>query len=174
MLSLALLTGTLVVMFFLLRRYRIVVTEQSKSTGLARDMLSYFDMRLKTQDERIVDLLARVELLSVRIAPEKRFMITPAGAQSSRPDFIAAESQVKGDVLSSVSRPEATERAILRFLLGGPRSSVEIARMTGKSREHSARLMKGLFQKGYVSRSDEKKPFVYNLTDVGRSYLDES
>ena len=52
---------------------------------------------------------------------------------------------------------------ILRGLIsgGGPRS-----------REHAARLMKELYEKGLVSRNNSSKPFVYQLTEEGKRRLE--
>jgi len=70
-------------------------------------------------------------------------------------------------------QPEAddTEKAIMKLLSEGSMSSVDVREAIKKSREHTARLMKGLFDKGLVTRDDSAKPFVYQLTDEGRRYL---
>jgi predicted transcriptional regulator len=52
-----------------------------------------------------------------------------------------------------------------------PRTSVEIRQRFNVSREHSARLLKGLFDRGLVVRNDSGKPFVYEITEAGRHYL---
>ena len=69
---------------------------------------------------------------------------------------------------------EPTERVVLQLLMERPRTSIEIKTLVKKSREHSARLMKTLFERRLVSRADEKKPFVYELTEEGRRYLSGS
>jgi predicted transcriptional regulator len=38
-------------------------------------------------------------------------------------------------------------------------------------REHTARMMESLFDKGLVTRDDSEKPFVYQLTEQGERYL---
>ena len=48
------------------------------------------------------------------------------------------------------------------------RTSVEIRQQFGISREHAARLLKGLFDRGLVVRNDLRKPFVYEITETGR------
>ena len=69
---------------------------------------------------------------------------------------------------------EPTERVVLQLLMERPRTSIEIKTLVKKSREHSARLMKTLFERRLVSRADQKKPFVYELTEEGRRYLSGS
>jgi predicted transcriptional regulator len=67
--------------------------------------------------------------------------------------------------------PGAGELQAIALLGAGPKTSVEIQKLTGKSREHAARLMKDLFDQGLVVRDDSHKPFMYALTDEGRRYI---
>ena len=40
---------------------------------------------------------------------------------------------------------------------------------TKKSREHTSRLMKKLFESGLVERNTETKPYTYSITEKGKS-----
>jgi predicted transcriptional regulator len=171
--SLAVLTGSVIVMFFLLRSYRLLVIENSRSSRLAGDISSYLDTRLKGQDERILDLLARVELLSVRKSSDASEISREVIHAVSPEKAVVKDSQNVSDFSVSVDG-ETTESVVLRLLLEGSKSSVQIAQLVRKSREHAARIMKSLFDKGYVRRDERKKPFLYELTNQGRSYLEES
>jgi len=51
----------------LLYRYRQVSQTVNKSTDLGRDLWQALDQRMKKQDERIIDLMARVEVLQARV-----------------------------------------------------------------------------------------------------------
>ena len=64
-----------------------------------------------------------------------------------------------------------TERQILGLLAEGPKTSNQINAVVGKSREHMGRLLKGLFDRGLVVRNDRNKPYVYEITEVGRRHL---
>ena len=60
----------------------------------------------------------------------------------------------------------ATELTVLTLLAEkGPLSSPEIGKVVGRSREHSARLMKKLYDEGYVRRDQSRIPFRYALVD---------
>src|SRR6266849_5993418 len=66
--------------------------------------------------------------------------------------------------LSSITT--ATELQVLGLLAEeGPKSAPEIGRVVGRSREHSARLMKKLFEEGYVRRDQTRIPFRYSLVE---------
>lgn len=84
-----------------------------------------------------------------------------------RPVAVQQQSQPK----SRVRALEKTQLAALGLLARNAMSTIEIMRALDRSREHTARLMKGLFDRGLVIRDDSKKPFVYTLTQEGQRYL---
>lgn len=58
-----------------------------------------------------------------------------------------------------------TERgALMRLLQTGPMSAPQLRDAVGRSREHTARLMKKLFDAGYVERDSNAIPFRYKLS----------
>ena len=57
------------------------------------------------------------------------------------------------------------------MLDGGPLTAKEVQRHTGRSREHTARLMMKLYEAGLVDRIEFKRPFEYGITSEGRSLL---
>jgi DNA-binding MarR family transcriptional regulator len=66
--------------------------------------------------------------------------------------------------LPSITTP--TELQVLTMLANeGPKSAPEIGRIVGRSREHTARLMKKLFEEGYVRRDQTRVPFRYSLVE---------
>ena len=62
---------------------------------------------------------------------------------------------------------------ILKLLIERPRTSREVQLAIGRTREHTARLMKKLHDLGLVSRDITTKPFRYNITDAGQEMLKE-
>ena len=66
--------------------------------------------------------------------------------------------------LPSITTP--TELQVLTLLGNeGPKSAPEIGRIVGRSREHTARLMKRLFEEGYIRRDQTRIPFRYSLVE---------
>ncbi len=66
--------------------------------------------------------------------------------------------------LPSITTP--TELQVLTMLaIEGPKSAPEIGRIVGRSREHTARLMKRLFEEGYIRRDQTRIPFRYSLVE---------
>ena len=57
-----------------------------------------------------------------------------------------------------------TEVAVLEFLSSeGPKTAPEIKEKVQLSREHTARLMKKLYEQGYLERETDKLPFKYSV-----------
>ena len=77
-------------------------------------------------------------------------------------------SIVQPGTLNSITTP--TELQVLTLLSNeGPKSAPEIGRFVGRSREHTARLMKKLFDEGYVRRDQTRIPFRYSTVERVRS-----
>jgi predicted transcriptional regulator len=73
-------------------------------------------------------------------------------------------SIVQPGSLNSITTP--TELQVLTLLANeGPKSSPEIGRFVGRSREHTARLMRKLFDDGYVRRDQSRIPFRYSTVE---------
>jgi DNA-binding MarR family transcriptional regulator len=65
-----------------------------------------------------------------------------------------------------------TELTVLEFLaLEGEKTAPQIRDRTGLSREHTARLMKKLYEKGYLERRVGKTPFTYRLKEEMQKLL---
>jgi hypothetical protein len=150
-----------------LSRYRLLTVQLANSNELARDLWSALDNRMKKQDERIVDLMAKVEIYGV-----KAEAVVPKSALKSVARSISTPFP-RADTITprSGGGSNDVEKNILQRLVEGSKSSTEIKTIIGKSREHTARLMKSLFDDGYVIRNDRERPFVYEITESGRRYL---
>ena len=60
---------------------------------------------------------------------------------------------------------------VLKLITKGPMTSRDIEVMFGKSREHVSRLMKKLFEDGFVGRDTSTRPYRYTITDSGRGRI---
>jgi hypothetical protein len=174
--SAGVIVAAVVILATLLSRYSKMVREADESTRLAKDVWDSVNSRFSVVDTRIIDLMAKTEVLS------SRFSLPEAGTSQARvvsPQ--PASPQNKGGTPSENQKPVApsippgesteTEAKVLRLLAEGPKTSAQIKEDVGRSREHTARLMKALFDRGLVIRNDRNKPYVYEITDSGRAYV---
>jgi CTP-dependent riboflavin kinase len=68
-----------------------------------------------------------------------------------------------------------TELRVLEILSEeGQKTAPEIKNKIGLTREHTARLMKKLYEKGYIERSETKTPYIYRIQEEMRRILEKS
>ncbi len=184
--SFAISAGCVVVLFTFLMRYRKLTSDANKSSQLAKNIWDAMNSRLQVMDARIIDMMAKVEISSTQSALDRRARpvvpqrrLQPTGPQPPQVDVrpVSQASQPQTSQVPPVVRvgPEARdemETQILRSLVGGPQTSNQIKAIINRSREHTARLMKILYDRGLVIRNDRNRPYVYEITDGGRRYLE--
>ncbi len=201
----ALLTASfffVVVGIALLARYRQVSKRINASTDLGHDLWSSLEQRLKNQDERILDVMGRLEVVQARVVtgasvqtPSALGALPVATPRSppaeERPHPVMEPGPIMQQLESQEpQQPQApvqaagagveldkTEKLALSLLGGGPLATPDIlkgliSKGGPRSREHAARLMKELFEKGLVSRNNSSKPFVYQLTEEGKRRIE--
>ncbi|MDQ3968057.1 MAG: hypothetical protein M3275_06645 [Thermoproteota archaeon] len=128
-----------------------------------------YTRRLRDYDKVIAELRARVDILDSRVKPHEVVSQDPAQPQPhvalmSEPVTVTQHAATEKEVNS-------TTDYIFKLLAERPRSSREVQLAIGRTREHTARLMKKLHDLGLVSRDVSTKPFRYNITDAGREML---
>ena len=62
---------------------------------------------------------------------------------------------------------------VLHLITNRAMTSRDIQVMLKRSREHTSRLMKKLFEDGYVERNTETKPYTYSITEKGKAKVEE-
>lgn len=157
-------------------------------------IVSEFSQRMKRLEENLVDQKVKLEILELRAQRSSGASIsTSSGIVRTYESFeprrqneirVAPQSQsgleealvrsVRNDQKVDVDkRPGGTEREALRLVFEGRGSTTakEIQQKIGRTREHTARMMNGLFQEGLVERDVTVRPFAYSITQKGRDLL---
>jgi hypothetical protein len=62
---------------------------------------------------------------------------------------------------------------VLNLLIQKPLTSKELQHIMGRSREHTSRLLKKLYESELLYRDFSSRPFRYSITDEGRRWLEE-
>ena len=112
-------------------------------------------------------------VLHVPASPSTRSMMSEDASEPvksslqltvNQPPLLTDPSIVQLGSLNSITTP--TELQVLTLLADeGPKSAPEIGKFVGRSREHTARLMKKLFDEGYVRRDQTRIPFRYSTVE---------
>ena len=88
------------------------------------------------------------------------------------PEFVAPKPKAAPRVPNMSFEDSVT--FVLKKITEGPMTSRDIEVMFGKSREHVSRLMKKLFEDGFVGRDTSTRPYRYTITDKGRERVGSS
>lgn len=156
-----------------------------------------FTERQKRLEERIIDEKVRREVLELRLSKEgvglgssevvkARIGQAVSFTEGRVADSKKEEPQTSFDELAgltgvrrglaakgSVVRRDPTTIEILEAVIdgGNAKTSNQIQERIGRSREHTARMMKLLYKEGLVLRDVNARPFTYSLTEAGHSLL---
>lgn len=140
----------------------VLLERVQRTEGLVRESLNWI--------KQAVEIPRRVEETSAM----KEEAPTGAGESSAGPVRVDVEEAVLSrrvlapvrelGTLPSITTP--TELQVLTLLANeGPKSAPEIGQVVGRSREHTARLMKKLYEEGYIRRDQTRIPFRYSLVE---------
>ncbi len=137
----------------------VLLERQQKAEKLLNESLSWI--------KQIADTILSG---SLSVAPQDTAVAEPV-SEVSRPIPVPVAQVSRTDPtvlqpgsLNSITTP--TELQVLTLLANeGPKSAPEIGKHVGRSREHTARLMKKLFDEGYVRRDQTRIPFRYSTVE---------
>ena len=170
---LAFLAGMASVMvYFRVRNVGVERRYKADETVIEAVVLEY-TRRLRDYDNVIAELSAKVDIMEVR--SETPRTVTSQPSHHAQPHVAPPSEPVTITQHANVENQEAngTTDYILKLLAERPLTSREVQESVGRTREHTARLMKRLHDSGLVSRDVNSKPFRYNITDAGRERLRE-
>jgi hypothetical protein len=182
--DLAFLDGDLVIsgiFAFLVGMATVMVYTKVKSTfeehryrandTIVEAVILEYTRRLRDYDKVIADLRTKVDVIEARTQPHPVVSQQPSQPQ---PHVAPVTEPVTVTQHAAIEREgNGTTDYILKLLSNRPRTSREVQQAIGRTREHTARLMKKLYDLGLVSRDINIKPFRYNITDAGRETLKE-
>ncbi|HJU13480.1 MAG TPA: winged helix DNA-binding protein [Candidatus Nitrosotalea sp.] len=125
--------------------------------------------RVQYYENLLIDMKIRLDSLELAKEPEE-----PVQAQAPKPK----EQKHEPEVTIQVKEEKPKERAqnmnfgsatdyVLRLITEKPMTSRDIQVTIGRTREHTSRMMKKLFEEGFVERDMQTKPFTYKITEKG-------
>ena len=85
---------------------------------------------------------------------------------------IVLEKQVSTPNLSNIEAVSPVDY-VLQLITNKAMTSRDIQITTKRSREHTSRLMKKLFESGLVQRNTETKPYSYSITEKGKGKIND-
>jgi hypothetical protein len=172
------------------RRSRGILPRKSDNTMVIKAIVSEYTKKLEKYENGIADLRVRLDIMesrghnhavTERPAPVKPLITARDISQDqSQPSFYAYHSFKKvepvseiDDIPNSFDAQNGTTEYVLKLLNERSMTSREVQQAIGRSREHTSRLMKRLYEYRLISRNTKSKPYKYALTESGRQRLKE-
>ena len=140
--------------------------------------------RLEYYERQLIDMKIRldaIEIQGIEQKPEdpnlelKQFLekLTKNQTQEeevSQPRVLNERSNSTPSISNIV--PTNPTDYVLHLITNKAMTSRDIQITLKKSREHTSRLMKKLFEDGFVQRNTETKPYTYSITEKGKTKVD--
>ncbi len=151
------------------QRYAPKRSESRSEDAVAEAIVLEYTRRLKEYDRAISEVRARLDIMDMRLPASTQSRTSQVGSYTrpvSEPVTVTQHQPV-----ASVEGQNGTTDYILKLLVEKNRTSRDVQQAIGRTREHTARLMKKLTDAGFVERQVNSKPFRYTITEAGRMRL---
>lgn len=153
-----------------------IASKTSGTLDIAKDFgkrMDAVEMKAKTDTESTGRIVERLDLMEGRLrdvgTSQEAITVKLAGLEEkARQMPPALETGLEGVIPirreKAIAQLTDTELSVLEMLASeGPKTAPEIKERVNLSREHTARLMKKLYEEGYLERETGKIPFRYSV-----------
>lgn len=132
---------------------------------------SYID-RLQYYENQLIDMKIRMDSLELDKDESEPDVPVKVERKYTRPELeeVQAQEEPQKERMRNMNFGSATDY-VLKLITEKPMTSRDIQITIGRTREHTSRMMKKLFEEGYVERNMKTKPFTYYITDKGKVKL---
>ena len=144
--------------------------------------------RLEYYERQLIDMKIRLDSLEIQGVEEnpidpnlelKQFIEKLVETKEPEKEIevikepeVILEKQVSTPNLSNIE-PVSPVDYVLQLITNKAMTSRDIQITTKRSREHTSRLMKKLFESGLVQRNTETKPYSYSITEKGKMKIND-
>ena len=132
---------------------------------------SYTD-RLQYYESQLIDMKIRMD--SLELDSDESMLEVPVKVERKNVKLEHEENQAQEEPqkerMRNMNFGSATDY-VLKLITEKPMTSHDIQITIGRTREHTSRMMKKLFEEGFVERNMKTKPFTYYISDKGKSKL---
>jgi len=132
-------------------------------------------------DETVLSKIAEVDTKTHNIEATHQTLKTKITELEAQVQKLAEVPEIKSEPVIPIRRDKAmsaltdTEVIVLEMLSAeGPKTAPEIKDRVQLSREHTARLMKKLYEKGYLERETGKIPYRYSVKEEMKKFLNKA
>ncbi len=144
--------------------------------------------RLEYYERQLIDMKIRLDAIEIQGIEQKtddpnlelkQFLEKLAKNESHEMEVkdvnhseVVPEKPISTPSVSSLDYTNPIDH-VLHLITNKAMTSRDIQITLKRSREHTSRLMKKLFEDGYVERNTETKPYTYSITEKGKTKVDK-
>ena len=167
--------GTIIGVFitFVLGIIAIVIYNKVKPLiKTESDLLKSYMERLQYYENQLIDMKIRLDSAELLKETEELEVPIPKPKEVKveKQEVISTQEEKPKERMHNMNFGNATDY-VLRLITEKPMTSHDIQITIGRTREHTSRMMKKLFEEGLVERNMQTKPFTYYITDKGKAKL---
>jgi len=125
--------------------------------------------RLQNYENLLIDMKIKLDSLELERETEELPQAQIQRVREQKPQVeipIQVREEKPKERVHNMNFGSATEY-VLRLITEKPMTSRDIQITIGRTREHTSRMMKKLFEEGLVERDMQTKPFTYRITEKG-------
>ncbi len=145
--------------------------------------------RLEYYERQLIDMKIRLDAIEIQGIEQKvedpnlelkQFLEKLVKNEvQERPIEVATKAEIIPEKVNSTPiiqniTPTNPVDYVLHLITSKSMTSRDIQVTLKKSREHTSRLMKKLFEEGYVQRNTESKPYTYSITEKGIAKVEQT
>ena len=134
---------------------------------------SHFE-RLEFYERQLIDMKIRLDALDLEGYGTKLYQPIPeteSVEHASNKNELVHHKEIVGESQEQRAPNMGYQNAtdyVLKLITSKSMTSRDIQITLGRSREHTSRLMKKLFEDGYAKRNTNSKPYTYSVTNKGK------
>ena len=161
-------TSSLIIVF-VFRGYLFNLRQQMLAADMLSEIVTSFNKSIEQKEQRIVDLMMRVELLELKLGSSQ--VISSAVRSNNNNSVISSDVSFDISDVTLKNLPE-TELKVVKFLSDGPKLMSEVRVEIGKTREHTSRVVKKLVEKHLVEKRTRDGQVLCQIPDQVLEKLD--
>ncbi len=147
----------------------IIYNKVKPRLGSQSNDLKILMERVQYYENLLIDMkikLDSLELIKESEGPIQAQIPKPKEPKPQQETVIEIKEEKTKERAHNMNFGSATEY-VLRLITEKPMTSRDIQITIGRTREHTSRMMKKLFEEGLVERNMQTKPFTYKITEKG-------
>jgi predicted transcriptional regulator len=133
--------------------------------------------RLEYYENQLIDMKIRLDAMELDTENSEMPNFDKVNEELAKPQKRKQEAgtmEIKSHGIARIPNMsfEDSIEHVLKLITKKPMTSRDIeVTFGGRSREHVSRLMKKLFDDGFVERNTTKRPYTYSITDSGKARI---